>query len=84
VRRAGSTTFGVDVGTVPDMAERRPGRPQEFGERITKAVRIDPALNDQLKEQARLRGVSVNLLIDAALRMYLDRLVPVDQLLQVR
>lgn len=64
------------------MSERAPGRPTEFGNRITKAVRLEPDLNRRLKEEARARGISVNLLINAALEDYLNRLVPVDQLLR--
>lgn len=65
------------------MPDRRPGRPTEFGDRITKAVRIDPELNERLKHEARERGVSVNLLIDKALRDYLDRLLPIEEVLRV-
>ena len=64
------------------MSERAPGRPAEFGDRITKAVRLEPDLNRRLKEEARARGISVNLLINAALEDYLNRLVPVEQLLR--
>ena len=59
-----------------------PGRPQEFGERITKAVRLDPELNKRLKEEARRRNISANLLINAAVEDYLQRLVPVEDLLR--
>ena len=59
-----------------------PGRPQEFGERITKAVRLDPDLNRRLKEEARRRNVSANLLINAAVEDYLQRLVPVEDILR--
>jgi predicted HicB family RNase H-like nuclease len=66
------------------MAEqqRAPGRPPEFGDRITKAVRLDPALNDRLKREARIRNISANLLINAAVEDYLNRLVPVDDVLR--
>jgi hypothetical protein len=59
------------------------GRPREFDpDRVTKAVRIPPELDQQLKAAAAERGVSVNLLINTALTDYLQRLVPVDQLLR--
>lgn len=59
------------------------GRPREYDdERVTKAVRISPDLDLRLKSAARERGVSVNLLMNAALDDYLGRLVPVEKLLQ--
>ncbi len=59
------------------------GRPREYDdERVTKAVRISPELDLRLKAAARERGVSANLLMNAALDDYLGRLVPVEQLLQ--
>lgn len=64
------------------MSDRAPGRPSEFGERITKAVRLEPQLNRRLKEEARARGVSANLLINAALEDYLNRLVPIEDVLR--
>jgi len=59
------------------------GRPREYQEsRVTKAVRISADLDDKLKAAAKERGVSANLLVTAALEEYLERLVPVDQLLR--
>lgn len=59
------------------------GRPREYDdERVTKAVRISPDLDLRLKAAAHERGVSVNLLMNAALDDYLGRLVPVEKLLQ--
>lgn len=59
------------------------GRPRQYeDDRVTKAVRISPDLDLRLKAAARERGVSVNLLMNAALDDYLGRLVPVEQLLQ--
>ncbi len=59
------------------------GRPREYDDdRVTKAVRISPDLDRQLKAAARERGISVNLLINTALADYLDRLVPVDEVLK--
>lgn len=56
------------------------GRPREYDdERVTKVVRISPELDLRLKTAARERGVSVNLLMNAALDDYLGRLVPVEQ-----
>jgi predicted transcriptional regulator len=65
------------------MGEHRTaGRPQEFGDRITKAVRLDTALNDRLKAEARARNVSANLLINAAVADYLERLLPIEDTLR--
>ena len=59
------------------------GRPREHTEeRITKAVRISADLDGRLKEAAQQRDVSVNLLITTALEDYLERLVPVEQVLK--
>ncbi len=59
------------------------GRPREYDEeRVTKAVRISSELDLRVKTAARERGVSVNLLVNAALDDYLSRLVPVSQVLQ--
>ena len=59
------------------------GRPREYDDdRVTKAVRIGPELDARLKKAARERGLSVNLLMNVALEDYLDRLLPLDQLLK--
>ena len=59
------------------------GRPREYdADRVTKAIRISPELDAQLKQAARERGVSVNLLMNSAVEDYLKRLLPVDQLLR--
>jgi predicted HicB family RNase H-like nuclease len=59
------------------------GRPREYDpDRVTKAVRISPDLDEQLKQAARERGVSVNLLMNAAVEEYLKRLLPVEELLR--
>jgi predicted HicB family RNase H-like nuclease len=64
---------------------KQPGRPAEFSsDRVTKALRVSPELDRRLKSAAAERGVSVNVLINAALNDYLQRLVPVDQLLKVQ
>jgi predicted HicB family RNase H-like nuclease len=58
-------------------------RPIEYDEdRVTKALRIPVALDEQLKAVARERGISVNVLINAALTDYLGRLLPLEKLLQ--
>lgn len=62
--------------------QRGPGRPPEFGDRITKAVRLDSALNERLKAEARQRNVSANLLINAAIEDYLERLLPIQDVLK--
>lgn len=59
------------------------GRPREYdSDRVTKAIRISPELDARLKQAARERGVSVNLLMNSAVADYLDRLLPVDQVLR--
>lgn len=61
---------------------RSPGRPAEYAERVTKVVRFEPDLDERLKEAAAVRGVSVNLMITWAVREYLDRLPPVEDILR--
>lgn len=56
------------------------GRPKVYGERRATAVRLPPALHQQLREAAAERQVSANLLVEQAIAEYLDRLVPVEQL----
>ena len=59
------------------------GRPREYeDDRVTKALRISPDLDQRLKAAARERGVSVNLLMNAALEDYLRRLVPLEDVLR--
>jgi predicted HicB family RNase H-like nuclease len=59
------------------------GRPREYDEdRVTKAIRIDRDLDASLKAAARERDVSVNVLVNAALRDYLKNLVPLEELLR--
>ena len=60
-----------------------PGRPREYqADRVTKVLRVSPELDAELKAAAQERGISVNLLVNTALRDYLSRLVPVDELLR--
>jgi hypothetical protein len=61
---------------------RSPGRPVEFGQRVTKAVRLEPELDQRLRVEAHERNVSANLLINRAVEEYLDRLVPLEVLLR--
>ena len=59
------------------------GRPREFDEeRVTKAIRISPELNTRLRAVAKERGVSVNVVINVALVDYLERLIPLEDLLR--
>jgi predicted HicB family RNase H-like nuclease len=59
------------------------GRPRQYTEeRVTKALRIPKDLDERLKATARERGVSVNVLMNMALEQYLDRLIPLEVLLQ--
>lgn len=59
------------------------GRPRQYDEdRVTKAVRISPELDNRLKKAAAERGISVNLLINSALDDYLGRLLPVGEVLR--
>jgi predicted transcriptional regulator len=59
------------------------GRPREFEEqRVTKAVRISRDLDQRLKQVARERGVSVNVIMNMALNDYLQRLLPLEDLLK--
>jgi uncharacterized protein (DUF1778 family) len=47
--------------------------------RTATAIRFDPDIHDQLVVAAEARGVSVNFLVNAALRHALPLLVPPDQ-----
>jgi predicted HicB family RNase H-like nuclease len=59
------------------------GRPKEFNEeRVTKALRISTALDQRLKAVAIERGVSVNVLMNTALEDFLDRLLPIEDILK--
>lgn len=79
--RSLSTTNDVVVVRVLGMTTG--GRPREYdSDRVTKAIRISPELDARLKQAARERGVSVNLLMNSAVADYLDRLLPVDQVLR--
>ena len=59
------------------------GRPREYEEqRVTKAVRIGADLDQRLKQVARERGVSVNVIMNMALNQYLERLLPLEEVLR--
>lgn len=58
-------------------------RPREHEqERITKAVRLPAELDERLKSVARERGISVNTIINTAVADYLNRLLPMEELLR--
>jgi predicted HicB family RNase H-like nuclease len=61
------------------------GRPRVHTEdRVTTAVRVPKTLHDRVRAAAQERQVGVNLLVVRALEEYLDRLVPVDELVRTR
>jgi predicted HicB family RNase H-like nuclease len=61
------------------------GRPRVHQEeRVTTAVRVPKTLHDRVRAAADERHVGVNLLVVRALEEYLDRLVPVDELIRTR
>ncbi|MCU1426777.1 MAG: hypothetical protein JWL83_777 [Actinomycetia bacterium] len=61
------------------------GRPRVHQEeRVTTAVRVPKTLHDRVRAAADERQVGVNLLVVRALEEYLDRLVPVDELVRTR
>lgn len=43
---------------------------------------MSPDLDERVKTAARERGISANVLINAALEDYLERLLPVDEVLR--
>ena len=59
-------------------------RPRTYGDRIVTAVRLPPAVHRRLKEAARQRDVSVNLLVNRAVDDYLERLPPIESVLSDR
>ena len=61
------------------------GRPRVHDEeRVTTAVRVPKTLHDRVRAAASERDVGVNLLVVRALEEYLDRLVPVDEVVRTR
>ena len=55
-------------------------RPREFDDRVTKAVRLSPQLDERLKALARVRQVSVNLIMNWALEEYVEQAPRVEDL----
>jgi hypothetical protein len=61
------------------------GRPRVHDEeRVATAVRVPKTLHDRVRAAAQERQVGVNFLVVRALEEYLDRLVPVDELVRTR
>jgi predicted HicB family RNase H-like nuclease len=59
-------------------------RPRTYEERRTTAVRLPSLLHKRLRDEAAARMVSANLLVERAIAEYLDRLPPVEILLDER
>lgn len=57
-----------------------PGRPQEYGDRVATNVRIERDTYAALKAAAKERDLSVNVLINLAIKELLPRLIPVEEL----
>jgi hypothetical protein len=75
-----SAISGAAIPTLPGM-----GRPRVHDEpRVTTAVRVPKTLHERVRDAADERGVGVNTLVVRALEEYLDRLVPVDEVLRTR
>lgn len=54
-------------------------RPRLYDERrVATAIRLPVTLRDELQTAAAARDVSVNLLVNRAIRDYLERLAPAD------
>lgn len=60
--------------------QRAIGRPKDYDERTTTALRIPPELLRQVKDAAAEREISTNLLITKAIEDFLPRLIPVAEL----
>lgn len=52
--------------------------------RVTTAVRLPQPLHERLAAEAEKRQVSTNLLVTKAIEVYLDQLVPIDEVLATR
>ena len=59
-------------------------RPREHGERVMTAIRFPTDLHAQLVEAAAERELPINWLVNAAVRDYLARLIPVDEIVWTR
>lgn len=56
-------------------------RPKKFEQqRVTKAIRISPEVNEALARLAEERQVSVNLLVSWALEQFIEAAKPVDEI----
>jgi hypothetical protein len=53
-------------------------------DRVTTAVRVPKSLHERARAAAAERQVGVNLIVVRALEDYLDRLVPVDEVVLTR
>ena len=61
------------------------GRPRVHDEdRVTTAVRVPRALHDRVRAAADERQVAYNLIVVKALEDYIERLVPVDEVVVTR
>lgn len=55
-------------------------RPKVYGERVTTQVRFPPELYETLRAAADERDLSINYLVNAAVREFLDNLIPIEEL----
>jgi len=60
------------------------GRPREYAERHQKNVRLPVEMNDRLRAVAAEREVSANSIINHAVKDFLDRLIPLNELTLTR
>lgn len=62
------------------MSGKATGRPKQHGERTGTAIRLPSEMHAELKSAAAERDVSVNWLVNLAVREMLERLIPVEEL----
>lgn len=55
-------------------------RPRPHDQRLTTAIRFDRDLHDELVAAAVERDVSVNWLVNKAVQQFLDKLIPVEEM----
>lgn len=72
--RVESPTYDGPIGRVLRM-----GRPRMYEQRRTTAVRLPLELHERLCEAASARQVSANLMVERAIAEYLERLLPLEQ-----
>lgn len=53
-------------------------------QRVNTAIRIHPDIYEKLKAEAEAREVSINYLVNAALKDFLPRLIPLNEFTLVR